>query len=300
MSKTNSKNSKSSKSGACCVYDFTLPESICDINTLNERLIKICKKYTFQLEEGKSGYRHYQGRVSLKQKMRLGQVIKLFDIKECHISVTSKQNRDNTFYVMKEDTRISGPYTESNYIEVPIDVKDMITLYPWQETLIKELSVRNDRIVDIIIDKEGNNGKTSWSRYMNIKLDGQILPFANDHKEIMRMAYDVGVKRTYIIDMPRSLKKDKLASLYAGIEMLKSGYCYDDRYNFKQRFFDPPRVVVFTNEEPKYKYLSMDRWKIWTIKNKKLIKFMKGNCHCEKEEDMIGIGSYEMSVSNDN
>lgn len=75
--------------------------------------------------------------------------------------------------------------------------------------------------------------------------------------------------------MPRALNKERLAQFYSGIETLKSGYAYDRRYEFRQQLFDPPNVFVFTNEVPDRKYLSPDRWNLWTVNEQyELVKYV--------------------------
>lgn len=65
--------------------------------------------------------------------------------------------------------------------------------------------------------------------------------------------------------MPRAINKEKLYQFFSGIETLKSGYCYDDRYKFTKRLFDRPRICIFTNVEPDETLLSKDMWRIWTV-----------------------------------
>ncbi len=71
--------------------------------------------------------------------------------------------------------------------------------------------------------------------------------------------------------MPRSMNKDRLYGFYSAIETIKDGYCYDDRYEFKERVFDCPNVWIFTNTYPNINFLSKDRWKIWSIHQGNLI-----------------------------
>ena len=59
-----------------CVYDFTVPDM--DLMQLKETLKKHCKKWAFQKEKGSTGYIHYQGRLSLKLKKRLKNVLEIF------------------------------------------------------------------------------------------------------------------------------------------------------------------------------------------------------------------------------
>jgi len=256
-----------------CVHDFTINLPDLDdygesIYQLHTQLRKICKKYTFQLEKGeKKGRMHFQGRLSLKEKtttVALATLLRDVGIR-AHLSVTSNENRKNDFYVMKEETRVSGPYTEEQFIEFPRDVLAMVKLRPWQRDLVGEIINYSERTVNILYDPFGNIGKTRFCRYMMCHKDAQILPFCNEYKDIMRMAYDVGAKPVYLIDIPRAICKKKLSQMFSAIETLKSGYAYDDRNTFKQRIFDPPRIVVFTNNLPDRAMLSDDMWKVHQV-----------------------------------
>lgn len=277
MSKKCSKKvpKKESQQSACCSYDFTLFDETSE-QEIRKLLNEITKKYCFQLEKGEeTGKLHFQGRFSLKIKKRKSEAIKLLAKKwqKFHLSITSKENKGNDFYVMKEDTRIEGPYTNLNETYIPEDIRKIKQLYPWQEKLVNILSTYNERDVDIIYEEKGCVGKSTISRYMMLFKEAELLPFCNDYKDIMRMAYDVGPKKCYLIDMPRAISKDKLFQFFSAIETLKSGYCYDDRYKFQRRIFDRPRICIFTNSKPDTSLLSKDMWKIWTIQNNDLVLY---------------------------
>lgn len=297
-SKRTTVEKKETTNNQCCVYDFTSfdVESL-DIDRIRADLSDICKKYCFQIERGeKTGKIHYQGRFSLMTKKRMSETIKCLREKgweSFQLSVTSNENKNNDFYVCKEDTRIQGPFTDNNYVYIPKDVLKMSTLRPWQDTLIKNLSTYDERTVDVIFDPIGNNGKSSITRYMMIYKDCELLPFCNDYKDIMRMAYDVGPKKIYLIDMPRAINKEKLFQFFSGVETLKSGYCYDDRYKFQKRLFDRPRICIFTNTYPDISLLSSDMWKVWTIINDELVKYEPPKTPIELIEE------HEMSTSDD-
>lgn len=262
----------------CCVYDFTLFDDI-ESSTVKLHLKQLAKKYCFQREKGEeTGKLHYQGRLSLKCKKRESELIN--ELKKYwqkfHISITSKANRDNDFYVSKEDTRIEGPFTdkdeEPEYI--PKDVRKMANqLRPWQQKIVDMSLIEDDRAIDIIYDPNGNIGKTALCKYMDLLLGTLVLPFVNDFKDIMRMAYDAGPKTAYMIDMPRAICKERLYQLFSGIEALKGGYSYDDRYTFRRRWSDRPRIFVFTNSKPDLTLLSRDMWHMWTVENYDLIPY---------------------------
>ena len=77
------------------------------------------------------------------------------------------------------------------------------------------------------------------------------------------------IKPCYIVDLPRGMKTYKLAYLYSGIEVIRSGFCYDKIYHAKKVWFARPIVVVFTNVLPNYELMSGDRWKTWTVNDDK-------------------------------
>lgn len=95
---------------AICSWDFTLKKTDdIDENIIKNILKEYCKNYAFQLEKGETGYIHYQGRISLKIKSRVGPP--LFN---AHWTPTSNENKSNNFYVIKSDTRILGPWTDKD------------------------------------------------------------------------------------------------------------------------------------------------------------------------------------------
>jgi Putative viral replication protein len=252
----------------CCVWDFTVGAEFTSQEALRALLKNHGKKWAFQLEEGSnSGYKHYQGRVSLQTKMRLKQVKVVFGINEIHWSVTSNANRDNLFYVTKENTRIEGPWKDTDVVEyIPRQIRG-ITLKPWQQAIVESAKEWDTRHINIIHDTQGNIGKTTIKTYVRAHGIGRFIPFVNDYKDMMRIIMDCPKMPLYIIDIPRAIQKDRLFQFYAGIETLKDGYAYDDRYHFKDELFDCPVIWVFTNVRPEQSMLSADRWRFWGVRD---------------------------------
>ena len=81
----------------------------------------------------------------------------------------------------------------------------------------------------------------------------------------MQCCMGVSPQKCYLIDIPRAMKKDKLASFYSGLEALKNGVMYDKRFHFKKRRIDRPQVIVFTNTLPDWDLMSRDRWQVWRM-----------------------------------
>lgn len=256
-------------------YDFTLPKDDYSHSELIDILYpSIVKKYCFQLEEGDSGYIHYQGRISLIKKRRLNEILKIIKplLEKIHISPTSKNGLENNFYVMKQDTRLKGPWsdTDEKPAYIPRQIREIENLHPWQCSVLEKSREWDTRSINIIHDTGGNIGKSTLATYMGVHKLGKQIPYCNDYKDILRMVMDMPTASCYLIDMPRAICKDKLFQMYSAIETIKSGYAYDDRYHFKDKYFDCPNIWVFTNVLPDANLLSQDRWKYWEVKNGEL------------------------------
>lgn len=178
------------------------------------------------------------------------------------------------FYCEKDETRVDGPWKDSDEeVYIPRQVREIDTLRPWQKTVIDSLENWDTRTVNMVYCPFGNIGKSvlvGWCRAYKL---ARALPPINDHKDIMRMVCDLPTSRAYLIDMPRSLNKDRLYGFYSGIETIKDGYAYDDRYSFKEKVFDCPNIWIFSNTLPDRTLLSGDRWKIWEVVNMELTEY---------------------------
>lgn len=248
---------------AICVYDFTSFEE--DKDKVITLLKQYCKSWCFQQEECPTTLKkHFQGRFSLKVKERISGAIKKFP--GCSLSITCDENKDNNFYVTKEDTRIDGPWKDTDeQTYIPRQIREIKELRPWQQAVINSRDVFDTRTINIIVDKDGNNGKSVLKTWVGCKKLGRAIPFMNDYKDIMRMVMDTPKMPLYIIDIPRALRKDQLYQFFSGIETLKDGYAFDDRYSFKEAYFDCPQIWVFMNKMPEIESLSNDRWRIYEI-----------------------------------
>lgn len=260
----------------CCTWDFTISKEGNDNSKINKSLKEWCKKWVYQLEEGKGGYKHYQGRLSLKLKTRSPPIF----ILGMHYSVTSKANMDNDFYVIKEDSRIDGPWSsEDPEIYIPLQYRD-ITLYPYQKMILDSRLNFDPRKINLIYDKKGNKGKSTVASIGELLYNAIDLPPVNDAKELIQVMANICIDTNnrhpglVFIDMPRAMNKESLCGMYTAIEQIKKGKLYDMRYHYKAYWIDSPQIWVFTNIEPNMDWLSADRWNIYTIKNNTL----KGFC----------------------
>lgn len=253
---------------ACYVYDFTLKAENINYKDIIIELKKECKKWTFQREKGENtNYEHYQGRIHLITKKRYCQVILWQPFSNhCSWSLTSDAHKDDFNYVEKVATRIDGPWSDSDppppYI--PRQIRN-IQLREWQATIAIAAGLWQPRIINVIIDKVGNIGKSILCTYLRCHNLARIIPAVNDYKDIMRLVCNMPTSKCYICDLPKSCPKYALSGMFSALESLKNGYCWDDRYRFTEKIFDSPNVYVFTNKDIDNKLLSEDRWKLWHV-----------------------------------
>jgi len=92
-----------------------------------------------------------------------------------------------------------------------------------------------------------------------------VLPMMESYKDYMRMVMDTPKSRLYLIDFPRAMNKSQCSGFWSAIESIKNGHAYDDRYSFREEFFDSPNIWIFTNTCVKTKWLTNDRWKFWCV-----------------------------------
>jgi len=262
---------------AICCFDATMS---CDKITraqVDAFLAEHCKHWVFQEECADSGFTHYQMRFSLGVRRRvkeLGQLLVTLDM-ACHVSPTVTNNMlpNKAFYVMKPESRIAGPWSSEDPkpIVLPRQLQDK-TLYPWQQAIVNDAEIFDTRHINVVVEVEGNKGKSFLTTWVGVHGIGMGIPPLNDYKDIMRMVMSRDIKKLYLIDMPRAIEQKKLGNFYAGIEELKSGHAWDDRYSMKEKYFDAPNIWIFTNVMPNIAHLSKDRWIIWKIENNELIK----------------------------
>jgi len=256
---------------------FTLNENenykLAEQSTIDAFIKKLnaCKstKWTFQLERGEEcGRLHYQGRIAFKNGKRKPELLKSFSQWNKGDNLTFKVEYDeegSIKYVHKEETRVSGPWDKDTTIGyIPRDLRG-ITLRPWQQTVVDSAKQTDNRVVDVIYDPIGNNGKSIICRYIDVYRIGHDMPPVNDPNMLMQAIMCLDKRPLYTFDLPRAMGKDRLTGLYQAIEQIKTGNAFDFRYSFKKEKFDPPRCWVITNSLPDTNYLSPDRWRFWNI-----------------------------------
>ncbi len=261
---------------ALAIWDVRFNGEDVEPETIIQSLTGVAKSFVFQKECGDSGYIHYQGRISLIKRRRATEkhlVLNLFKLKPNYLEPTSSPAslQGEAFYVIKEDTRIDGPWSdkdEKKHLTKQLSIFKGMTLRPYQQTLYEMSSIFDLRTIDLIYDNIGNIGKSLFSEFLEYEGLAEEVPPFRLMDDIFQWVASRPIKKCYIFDMPRAMKKDKLGDFYSGIEVIKNGVAYDKRYNAKKIRFDRPRIFVFTNSLPAWNLMSKDRWNVWEVNEK--------------------------------
>lgn len=257
-------------------FDITIP---CSLGINQDNLISIfrknCKQFVFQKEKGeKTGMEHFQCRIRLKKKTRFSTLKKKGFFVGGHWAPTSKDVyiEGDMFYVMKDETRLEGPWTDKDEVKVLTkQLKRFLEFehYAYQKAIIDTAAKYDERTIYLIYDTHGNLGKSILGEYMEYIGLAEEIPSWRMMDDIMQWVMSRGAqngfKKAYLVDMPRGMKKDKMADFWSGIETVKNGVAFDKRHYAKKARFDRPQIFVFTNVLPKFNLMSKDRWKIWEI-----------------------------------
>lgn len=253
-----------------------------------------CSRWVFQLEKGEeTGYLHFQCRVSFNTKRRIETMTNwLPKLKPgWHFSPTSNPTyyKGNMFYVMKDETRIDGPWDnieDERLQKIPLKYRDPCPKWrPFQKT-IKDLIEQppDDRSVNYCYQADGFIGKSFFVTWHCCRELAHQVPEMDSSKDIARMVMCMPPSRCYFFDLPKSVTKGNMMAMYKAIEKIKDGYCYDERNKFKCRYFDSPHVWVFSNSPPDLSAMSKDRWKLWQIdNNEELIQFIPSTADITSE-----------------
>lgn len=280
-----------------CFTDYTVTEERI------QELIKIPHDYIiFQKEKCPENSReHYQGFISFHKRTGLSKAKQLFGNSHLEIARHIEAAID---YCAKEESRISGPWEDGvrpkfgrldldvgrrtiigherwgdvlndeslveivakyhrwardvfEHKETKVQVQDL--QQRWQLDLLDELAGEpSPRQVLWYWSKEGGTGKSTFARYAAAKLGGLVITRGAGNDIVH--AYEN--HRIIVFDYPRSI--DPQFVQWNLMEEFKNGITFSQKYNSRQKIFNTPHVVVFSNINPiDYMYkLSEDRWKI--------------------------------------
>lgn len=237
-----------------------------------------CTRWVFQLEKGEeTGYMHWQARAVMRKRARIN-VHKRELIPEgfnyvgptCTDQAESLRMRGEALYQMKVQTRVEGPWTDKDEQREFVPYQFRGEAKQWQQMILDSADVRDSRHINVVIDPVGNKGK-SWLTGRAICMGFPMIPSCGDAKELIATVCDILMStnnrepKLIILDLPRSLNKKRLHSMFHAVEVIKNGIVYDMRYSYKQWRYHSPQIWVMTNEKIDTSYMSHDRWNIWNF-----------------------------------
>jgi hypothetical protein len=135
--------------------------------------------------------------------------------------------------------------------------------YPWQRFLLEQLKQVSDaRTIWLVLDKNGNNGKTFFQNVLEEMHEDDVLTLSNNNtNNLLHLAAKKQCYKIVFMNVPRQASEINLAAL----ETLKDGSVSSAKYHGKKYKTDPPHVVLFSNKPLCWKGLTTDRWKILHI-----------------------------------
>ena len=225
------------------------------------------KKYSFQLEKGaETGKYHWQCRVSFNVSKEKTAVVKdckhVFDEDgtSWYIEPTSKTNIGNDFYLCKEETRVKGPWKDTD--AKPRYVQERFrnaVPKPWQADLKRylcELSQSEDDRPIICVVDEGKTGKSWFKSWMYSTVQNAIIlpPTMETIQQVAEYLcsdpdIEEGGEYIFLIDCPRATSPKHWFTILGGLEFLKQGHLCDHRYSTKKLTIEPPQIVFFCTSD---------------------------------------------------
>lgn len=213
--------------------------------------------------------KHLQGYVEFKVKSRpfsLG-LPKVVSWRKARGS-----GEENHKYCSKEDPNYEVWGTCEKHVPFTEEIPE---LYPWQLELLEILQKKPDKrtIVWLFCD-EGGSGKTTFIKhfltcYPQIEAIVSGGKAADVQNQVADLRENKGVfPKVIFYNIPRSFKADYLC--WHAIESLKDMCFYSGKYKGGMIVGPCPHLVIFANERPDETKLSMDRWKMGKIVDKKI------------------------------
>ena len=153
-----------------------------------------------------------------------------------------------------------------------------VELRPWQKEALELLDSPSDREVIWIRGQHGNEGK-SWFQAFVRSLYGFQKVACLDMKcravdSLLLLSKLPLVNMNMFLFNDTRAVSDDTEQCYHILEMIKDGRAVSSKYHTNVIQFRVPNVVmVFSNDYPNVKHLSMDRWKIFNIKEDGLKPF---------------------------
>lgn len=238
-------------------WDFTLSCETCTKDGVVAWCREVGKQWCFQEEEAPgTGYRHYQGRINLRERVRFLPLPEGYRGHQSPTTVDTAKGKKAFSYVMKSETRVNGPWSDRDVVYVPSDVPEHDSLRPWQSRCLAALRSQGDRQIMFLNEPTGNVGKTTLLRYLACRERAiYVPPICENAQQMAGFVYaavvrDPSARQIIVFDMPRAISEHSWKKAAPVIEQAKDGYAFDGRNTAKQCLFEKPKILVAYNNLP--------------------------------------------------
>lgn len=259
----------------CFTINNYTDEDIKQVSNLTEQ----CDKYIYGFE-GKDATPHVQGYIIFGNAKRFRTLRKA--LPRAHWEVAKGTPDQNYRYCAKEgnfltnmeppgtpDTGATGT-TRQDLLELVRAQYENVEWKPWQEEVIDIADTcTSTRTIYWIYESTGNVGKSFVAKYLCLRPTTVICEGKKGDifQQVNALIESNNQPKLIIVDCPRTCL-DFVS--YQAIECLKNGLLYSGKYEGGRCIFPSPTVICFANERPKISKMSLDRWKIFCIKDDEL------------------------------
>ena len=120
-------------------------------------------------------------------------------------------------------------------------------------------------------------GKSTWVKYNVFKNNACNLGAWSAPKDLFEVRAAFKTQRLVLMNITRSVPQNAdVAGVYSAIEAIKDGLFNKDKYLSTQITTQIPHVIIFANSLPNPGFLSIDRWKVYSI-HKRELKLLNTN-----------------------
>lgn len=222
-------------------------------------------KYIFQEEKSKTGTPHLQGYINFTKRIRPKLLFKNTTI---HWEACRGTEEQNITYCSKPTFEGARKWTN---IQIRATLDTIQELWPWQQSIYDMCTPKPDkRTINWIYDPVGNNGKTELCKYLFVKLNclSATSGSAKDIACMLACAVENGRNLNELTIFLFHYSRSSENISYKAIESVKDGYITSTKYKSNTLVFNNPHVFILSNQKPELDKLTIDRWKIWTIRER--------------------------------
>lgn len=236
-------------------------------------LVSGSELWIYAFETGQNGTPHIQGYVKFKHQVRFTTLKR--KIPDAHWEKAKGSPDQNYNYCAKDGdfyTNMQAKVTRQDLLDKVRQEYTDVKWQPWQQDVIDLIDAdQSKRTIFWIFEPTGNVGKTYLAKFLCLR-PGTILCSGKRDNVFnqVNVSIDAGKQPLLVIaDIPR-VAHDYIS--YEALECLKNGLLYSGKYEGGQCVFPSPTVICFSNENPDFSKLSLDRWKTYSIQDQQLIE----------------------------